>query len=93
MLEQAVDIAGNRAVLFHNARRDPICNTLSLDKILVERPNLHTAGIGLPAWITWRGEDRVLDRKDKATPWDQKSSYPRTYGSKVFYITFGASLK
>src|SRR5919204_4401826 len=67
--KQAVDIAGNRAVLFDHPGRDPIGHAWAFARIIVERPDRRAAWSGLPAGVAGCGEERVLDRKDEMSPW------------------------
>src|SRR5919202_3255637 len=86
LVEQAVHIARNRAMLFHDTRRYPIGNPRPFKNIVIDGPNLSAGGIGLPPRVTWGGENGVLDRKNEPTARHQKSPYGNTHGPEVFYV-------
>src|SRR2546428_5193838 len=67
--QQAVHIARNGAMVFHDARRYPRGNAPTLKQIIIDWPHLGAVRIGAPLRMPRGGEEWVLDGKDQATAW------------------------
>ncbi len=74
---QAVHIARHGAMVFHDARCDPLGYASSLEQVVIDRPHPGPVGLGSPPWCPRGGEDGVLDGKHEPAARHQQSPYRR----------------
>ena len=65
LCKQAVHIARNGAMVFHDARCYPIGYASALKKIIIDWPHLGAVSLGTPLRMTRGSEERVLNGKDQ----------------------------
>src|SRR5437016_14056923 len=75
LFKQAVHIARNGAMVFHDARCYPIGYASTIKKIIIDWPHLGAVSLSAPPRIPRGSEERVLNGKDQSTARHQQSPY------------------